>query len=102
MKTEVLIDWIVHNFHWFSKYINKIAIYGSIARRSGTPHDCDLLIVSNANVESVSWFSLRQHISSMRIDFSQKFGLPLNVTLLTEGEWSENKSFYKDLLIITL
>lgn len=102
METQAFIDWIVYNFHSFSKHISKVAIYGSIARRSGTPNDCDLLIVSFANTESESWFSLRQHISSTRTDFAQKFGLPLNVALLTEGEWNENKSFYKDLLQITI
>lgn len=102
MKIQPIIDWMVCNLAEQSSHISKLAIYGSIARNSDEPNDCDLLIVSSANVESEIWLSLRQHINSLETDFMNRFKLPLNVALLTEGEWIENKSFYKDLLPVKI
>src|SRR6266496_647173 len=98
MKPQPLIDWIVCKLEAYSSQIGKVAIYGSIARHSEKPNDCDLLIVSLVDVESEAWLSLRQRISSVRLDFVDEFGLHLNVALLTEGEWAENASFFTDLL----
>jgi predicted nucleotidyltransferase len=100
MKTQAIIDWTVFNFRAYSRNISTIGIYGSVARGVDRPNDCDLLIIASVDVESEKWFSLREHINSIKIDFLKNFELPLNVTLLTEGEWLENKSFFKDLTLI--
>lgn len=100
MKTQAIVDWIMFNFRAYSSNISKIAIYGSVARGVDRPNDCDLLIIALVDVESENWFALRQHINSIKMDFVKNFELPLNVTLLTEGEWFENKSFFKDLIPI--
>jgi predicted nucleotidyltransferase len=102
MKIQLVISWIVSNLDTCASDINKVAIYGSMAKGANIPNDCDLLIVALAKVESDAWVSLRHHINAMKMDFLDIFELPLNVALLTEGEWQENKSFYKDLLDIEI
>ena len=102
MKTSLIIDWLLHYLSEYAYCISKAAIFGSIARSSEKPNDCDLLIVSNANVDSEEWWSLRKHVKVIGADFSRNFLLPLNVALVTEGEWEENRSIYKDLILVKL
>jgi len=102
MKTQKITDWIVSNFRQYSNFISLLGIYGSIARGSKNPNDCDLLIVVELDVESEMWLCVRQQIISLRKDFFELFRLPLNVAFLIEEEWIENKFIFRDLLQIDL
>lgn len=102
MNASLVIDWLLPRLSEYAHCISIAAIFGSIARNSEKPSDCDFLIVSNADVDSEEWQSLRKHIHSVEIEFARNFSLPLNVTLVTEGEWEENRSIYKDLILVKL
>jgi predicted nucleotidyltransferase len=97
MKTVDILSWIVDNFSVCRSDILKIAIFGSLARGECKPHDCDLLIITSARVESYSWEMLKYKIKKTKIDFIDFFKFPLNVILLTENEWQENKNFFQEL-----
>lgn len=102
MKAQPIIEWLTFRLSEHSDYISKMAIFGSIARNTGDPNDCDLVIVSPKNVDSYEWQSLQKRIKAIETDFLSEFSLPLNVALLTEGEWIENQSIYKDLIQVKL
>lgn len=102
MKTQPIIEWLIFRLSEHSDYISKVAIFGSIARNASKPNDCDLLIVSPKNVDSEAWQSLQKRIKEIGTDFLSEFSLPLNAALLTEGEWIENQSIYKDLIQVKL
>lgn len=96
MNPKLINEWLHLYLAEQNNNIRKAAIFGSLARNSVSPNDCDLLIVSNVSTDSEEWQNLRNHISLMKSDFLLKFSLPLNVTLLTVREWNENRSIFKN------
>lgn len=102
MITQSAIDWVSFKLEACVSDVSKVALYGSMARGAVNPSDCDLLIVTAVKVDSVEWKSLKQIINKMKMEFVEKFELPLNVAFLTNGEWGENHSFFKDLIDIKI
>ena len=102
MITQSAIDWVSSKLGACASDISKVALYGSMARGAVNPNDCDLLIVTAVKVDSSEWKSLKQIIKEMKVGFFLKFELPLNVAFLTNGEWCENYSFFKDLIEINI
>ncbi len=85
----------------FSGAILRAGFFGSLAKEAVAPRDCDLLIVASVHHESTTWHKLRHSIATLSRDFNSKYGIPLNVALLTEDEWQENRTMFEGLIELT-
>lgn len=72
------------------------AIFGSIARGSVNPSDCDLICVIEEPPEHL-WRSISATKKDIRKEFEERFGLPLSVTIMTTAEAKENTQFNQDV-----
>ncbi len=70
-------------------------IFGSIAKGSEKPNDCDLFWLTSSLPETENWNLLQKMISSLKKDFLGKFNLPLNIFIYTLDEYRENSEFKK-------
>ncbi len=89
-----MINWIKDQRLMDFSSVVEAGVFGSVVLRSLAPNDCDLYVVSTASVSSDEWRKVKQYIGSMRKSFYFKFGILLNVVLLTLNEWRENESFF--------
>ena len=60
-----------------------------MARGAMRPNDCDLAIVSMTPHKSPQWGELRLAMPLIVDATTQNLGLPVNIVLLTPGEWDE-------------
>lgn len=70
-------------------------IFGSIAKGSANPNDCDLFWLTSSSPETENWSLLQKRISSVKKEFLEKFNLPLNIFIYTLEEYNENSEFKK-------
>ena len=70
-------------------------IFGSIAKGSVSPNDCDLFWLTEYYPESKEWTSLQVKISKLKNEFLKAFKIPLNVLVYTLDEYNENSEFKK-------
>jgi predicted nucleotidyltransferase len=61
-------------------------LFGSVASGSRSPSDCDILIVSDADPESLEWRLLRTRLRDVSKAFRDQFSIQLSTTLLTPAE----------------
>lgn len=79
-------------------YIIKSFIFGSVAKGSSTPNDCDLFVVTNQTPYKEKWQKFISEIEQLKINFESEFSLKLNVTINTEGEFTEPSAFRERIL----
>lgn len=94
-----VIEWLKKNIPPFLS-ISYCAVYGSVARRSADPEDCDLLVVSDSDPDEIEWRKMRREMSAIRDRFSMAFGIRLSVVILTTKEWEETRDFFSDRLSV--
>ena len=70
-------------------------IFGSIAKGSKLPNDCDLFWLTSNLPKTEEWNFLQIEISNLKIEFLEKFNLPLNIFIYTLDEYYENSDFKK-------
>lgn len=70
-------------------------IFGSIAKRSENPNDCDLFWLTSSSPETENWNLLQKRVSCLKKEFLEKFNLPLNIFIYTLDEYNENSEFKK-------
>ncbi|MGD1929982.1 MAG: nucleotidyltransferase domain-containing protein [Leptolyngbyaceae cyanobacterium] len=89
MGSEKIVSWISINLSPFEQLIEICFVFGSIARGSQNPGDCDLLIVSKADSSKKDWFFLRQELNGMKQSFNHKFCLELSILLMSSREYQQ-------------
>jgi predicted nucleotidyltransferase len=92
-----IIRWLITQLASHSPYIVLARLFGSIARGSTSPSDCDILIVSDAPIDSSEWHALRGRLKEVEAGFRYQFGLPLSITLMTPSERASLKSYVDTL-----
>lgn len=78
--------------------ILKSFIFGSIAKGSQNPNDCDLFIVTNQTPFTEKWKYFINEMEQLKVEFEIKFSLKLNVTINTEKEFNELSEFKARIL----
>ncbi|MBA5246718.1 hypothetical protein H1R16_09420 [Marnyiella aurantia] len=73
-------------------------IFGSIAKGSKTPNDCDLFIVTILTPMMNNWDNFIDEINQLKTDFENEFNLKLNATIYTKKEFLEYSAFKERVL----
>ena len=73
-------------------------VFGSVARLTLVPGDCDLLIVTSLSPQIKEWDGVRKKKDGLCKLFSKEFDLNLSAILLTKDEYLEDIPFLKRIL----
>jgi predicted nucleotidyltransferase len=68
-------------------------LFGSVARGSKTPRDCDLLWIIEHPGEASEWRAITAQKVEIQKEFDRKWGLSLSITVMTIEEASEVTDF---------
>lgn len=79
-------------------YILISFIFGSIAKGSDYPNDCDLFIVTNQLPKMKEWKVFLSELELIQIKFEEVFKLKLHITINTEAEFLEDSPFKNRIL----
>lgn len=86
--------WLLKETKPISRYLNRISLFGSVARDSFKPNDCDIFFVMIPEHSESQWAFIRNNIPKIKLAFTYKFDLPLSTILLTYNEWIEFQDFF--------
>ena len=89
-----MLSWLQNRLSVATKSIAVAGVFGSVSTGFGSPNDCDLYVVSQNKPDTAQWQQLKDRLGEIREEFHSQFYLPLNVVLLTHGEWEEKKDFF--------
>ena len=73
-------------------------IFGSVAKGSSNPKDCDLFWVTIDTPDTNGWKLMKNMISEMKTDFYAKFKIKLNVSISTLDEFHEGSELKQRIL----
>ena len=73
--------------------IVKAFLFGSFVTEKEEPNDCDIFIVTNQTPLKDNWKEFLNTIAITKIEFLENFGLPLNASINTEKEFTEESAF---------
>jgi predicted nucleotidyltransferase len=73
--------------------IVKAFLFGSFVTDKEEPNDCDIFIVTNQTPLTDSWKEFLNAIAVIKVEFLESFGLPLNASINTEKEFTEESAF---------
>lgn len=94
---QKVVQWLSIRLVGESSGIVLTRLFGSIAKGSHSPSDCDILLVSDAGPDSSEWHALRRRIKELNNEFHQQFGIPLSITLMTAAEFCSLTDFVETL-----
>lgn len=97
MNSIKITDYLKNKFN-DNCYVVKSFIFGSVAKGSLSPNDCDLFVVTNQTPYQEKWLKFISDIEQLKINFEDEFSLKLNVTINTEGEFTEPSAFRERVL----
>lgn len=83
-----MIDWLSDELGHLTQLIEMCYVFGSVAKETPEPKDCDILIVSSVNQNEEDWFHLRQELRAVKESFRQKFNIDLSIVLMTSKEYT--------------
>ena len=87
------IIWLRTKISILSPHIVYSFVFGSVARYSPAPSDCDIMIVTSLSPHSEEWNSARRIKDSLCRSFDTEFDLPLSAIMLTVDEYIEEIPF---------
>lgn len=70
-------------------------VFGSVARDTPNPNDCDLLIMLDCNPNEIKWKVAIKLVEDVKSEFLQKFDIPLNTLIYTVEEMRELTALQK-------
>ena len=73
--------------------IVKAFLFGSFVTDKEEPKDCDIFIVTNQTPLKDNWKEFLNIIAITKVEFLESFGLPLNASINTEKEFTEESAF---------
>jgi len=94
---QEVVRWLSVRLVGESSGIVLARLFGSIAKGSHFPSDCDVLLVLDAAPDSSEWHALRSRIKELDIEFRQHFGVPLSITLMTTAEFRSLRDYVETL-----
>ena len=94
---QEVVQWLSIQLVGESSSIVLARLFGSIAKGSYSPSDCDILLVSDAGPDSSEWHTLRRRIKELDIGFRQHFGIPFSITLMTPAEFRSLTDYVETL-----
>lgn len=97
MTSLSISAFLIHRLQNRSEIVRSF-IFGSIAKGSKAPNDCDLFIVTKQTPLMDNWDSFINEVDQLRVDFEVAFLLKLNVIINTEKEFSEYSPFKERVL----
>jgi predicted nucleotidyltransferase len=68
-------------------------LFGSFVTEKEEPNDCDIFIVTNQTPLKDNWKQFLNTIAITKVEFLENFGLPLNASINTEKEFTEESAF---------
>jgi predicted nucleotidyltransferase len=80
------------------EYIIKAFVFGSFVTEKERPNDCDIFIVTNQTPDKNSWADFIKFINTVKNEFKKIFNLPLNASINTQTEFTEESAFRKRVL----
>jgi predicted nucleotidyltransferase len=92
--TNSIRIWIFKKTKQIHHCLSKIYLFGSIARGTPNPNDCDIFFVIIPEHSENQWALIRNKIQKIKLEFVKKFNLPLSPILLTHNEWTEFQDFF--------
>jgi hypothetical protein len=87
LKISILNPYVIYSF-----------VFGSVAKYSSSPNDCDLMIVTSLSPKNEEWKTIRKKKDLLCKLFINKFSLPLSAMMLTVEEYTEEIPFLKRIL----
>ncbi|MFP5042926.1 DUF6932 family protein [Parasediminibacterium sp. JCM 36343] len=73
--------------------IVKAFLFGSFVTDKEEPNDCDIFIVTNQTPLTDNWKEFLNAVAVTKVEFLESFGLPLNASINTEKEFTEESAF---------
>ena len=98
MNPSNYILWLRFKISILSPHVVYSFIFGSVAKNSSSPSDCDLMIVTSLSPKNEEWKNIRKKKDLLCKLFINKFSLPLSAMMLTVEEYSEEIPFLKRIL----
>jgi predicted nucleotidyltransferase len=92
------ICWLKNEIKGLGTSIAYAFVFGSVAKASAKPNDCDLMIITHANPTDPVWAEVRSKRDILCNRFYAKWNLELSVILLTVDEYKEKNPFLKRIL----
>lgn len=86
---EEMYNWLNHHTRQISKLLYEAFIFGSVARYTLYPNDCDLMLITIADIDTEQWKFLRIQKTELSRAFYEKYNLELSITLVTYDEYNE-------------
>lgn len=80
------------------KSVIKSFIFGSLAQGKTKPSDCDLLIVTCFEPDTIDWDNFILEINELKLKFIKLFDLELNTLINTEIEFREERALMTRIL----
>ncbi len=96
--SEKYINWLRSKISALSSHIIYSFVFGSVARHSPSPNDCDLMVLTSSSPQTKEWNSVRKQIDRLCKLFNAEFDLNLSAILLTIDEYTEKIPFLKRIL----
>jgi predicted nucleotidyltransferase len=76
-----------------NEYIVRAFLFGSFVKDKEEPSDCDVFIITNQTPLTDKWKEFIGLIESIKIEFLEIYGLPLNTSVNTKKEFTEESAF---------
>jgi predicted nucleotidyltransferase len=73
--------------------ITRAFLFGSFVTDKEEPNDCDIFIVTNQTPLTDKWEEFLNTVTIIKVEFLEIFGLPLNTSINTEKEFTEESVF---------
>ena len=96
LTPEMAGQWLSSMLAQYADSIERLFIFGSVARRCETPSDCDVAIVLTVSPSGQESRSIRLLKGALRTDFEKAFGLPLSLMLLTSSEFAGTLDWFEE------
>lgn len=78
--------------------IIKAFLFGSFVLDKDNPNDCDIFIVTNQTPMKSNWRDFLNLVTLTKSEFLENFGFPLNASINTENEFTEESAFRTRIL----
>lgn len=92
-NSKVYTKWLTDNIN--KRNFNLAFIFGSVARNTEKPNDCDLFLVTKLETNSDLWKIMRLENETLKKMFFIQFNIDLSIQLLSENEFNENLKVVK-------
>lgn len=84
-----MYDWLKYRIKQISSHLSEAFVFGSVARYSLYPNDCDIMLVAKDDISDTFWGHLRIQNLELSKEFYSEFRVVLSIMLVTYFEYKE-------------